>query len=113
VQQRRVALHRDDAHTAHDVPYHPEQPDRIAAIEQALERTGLIGRLAPLPSRVATEEELRLVHSDELISLLRRLDAAGGAQLDPDTAVLSGSYDAAARAVGGAVRRRTQCCRER
>jgi acetoin utilization deacetylase AcuC-like enzyme len=103
MQRRRVALHRDDAHTVHDVPLHPEQPDRIVAIEQELTRGGLLGRLDALPRRTATEEELRLVHSDELISLLRRLDAAGGAQLDPDTAVLSGSYDVAARAVGGAL----------
>ncbi|MGH2585454.1 MAG: histone deacetylase family protein [Dehalococcoidia bacterium] len=100
---RRAGLHHDDAHRAHDVPLHPEQPDRIVAVRAELARDGLVERLAPIPQRVATEAELRLVHHPELIALLRRLDAAGGAQLDADTAVLSGSFDAAARAVGGAL----------
>src|SRR5687768_9424965 len=101
--RRRVGLHRDRAHLVHDVPLHPEQPDRVTAIERELERSGLVEELLPLPARTATEAELRLVHTAELITLLRRLDAAGGAQLDLDTTVLSGSYEAAGRAVGGAL----------
>ena len=99
--ERRVGLHRDGAHLAHDVPGHPERPERVAAILEQLERDSLSSRLARVPERVAMETELRLVHHPDLISLLRKLDAAGGAQLDPDTAILSGSFDAAARAVGG------------
>jgi acetoin utilization deacetylase AcuC-like enzyme len=103
VSERRVGLHRDEAHLEHDVPGHPERPDRIAAIYDELERAALLPHLVPVPERVASEAELRLVHHPGLIDLLRKLDAAGGAQLDPDTAVLSGSFDAAARAVGGAL----------
>lgn len=103
MSKRRVGLHHDDAHFEHDVPGHPERPDRVTAINNELERTGLLRQLTPVPKRVATETELRLVHHPALIDLLRMLDAAGGAQLDPDTAILSGSFDAAARAVGGAL----------
>jgi acetoin utilization deacetylase AcuC-like enzyme len=97
----RVGLHLDDAHLAHDVPGHPERPDRIAAIRAALDAHGLMPQLTPVESRTATDADLQLVHHPDLVRLLRRLDAAGGAQIDPDTAVLTGSVEAAARAVGG------------
>ena len=103
MHERRMGLHHDGAHLAHDVPGHPERPERVAAILEQLDRDRLSSRLVRVPERVATETELRLVHHPDLISLLRKLDAAGGAQLDPDTAILSGSFDAAARAVGGAL----------
>ena len=101
--ERRVGLHRDEAHFAHDVPGHPERPERVQAIAEELERSGLRQRLHPIPERVATDTELQLVHHPRLVELLRKLDAAGGAQIDPDTAVLTGSVEAAARAVGGAL----------
>ena len=99
----RLGLHTDPRHTAHDVSGHPERPERVEMVLAGLAARGLTPRLTPIPERVATEDELRLVHQPGLIETLRRLDAAGGAQLDPDTAVLSGSVDAAARAVGGAL----------
>lgn len=100
---RRVALHHDPGHRIHAVPGHPERPERIGAILAALEADGLLPRLSSLPPRVATDDELRLVHTQRLIDQLRSYDAAGGAHLDADTAVLSGSVEAAARAVGGAL----------
>lgn len=101
MHERRVGLHHDETHQAHDVPDHPERPDRIIAILNELARTGLSGRLTPIPTRAANDTELQLVHHPRLVETLRRLDAAGGAQLDADTAVLAGSVEAAARAVGG------------
>jgi len=97
----RVGLHSDDAHKLHDLPGHPEGPDRIVAILAELTRAGLTPHLRPLAQRTATDTELQLVHDPGLVDLLRRLDRSGGAQLDPDTTVLSGSFEAAARAVGG------------
>ena len=101
--ERRVGLHHDRAHEAHDVPGHPERPDRVAAILDGLARGGLLERLAPIPERGATDTELQLVHHPGLVEVLRKLDAAGGAVLDPDTTLLSGSFEVAARAVGGAL----------
>src|SRR3712207_9449171 len=101
--ERRVGLHRDEAHLAHDVPGHPERPDRVVAILEGLERAALLERLTPIPVRTASDTELQLVHHPGLVDTLRRLDAAGGAALDPDTTLLSGSFEAAARAVGGAL----------
>jgi acetoin utilization deacetylase AcuC-like enzyme len=101
--ERQVGLHRDAAHVAHDVPGHPERPERVAAILEALERAELIERLTPIAERSATDAELQLVHHPGLVEALRKLDAAGGAVLDPDTTLLSGSFEVAARAVGGAL----------
>ncbi len=82
-------------------PDHPDSPERIRAIEAAVERA----RLAPLRRRsapAATTDELRLVHSDAHIERLRTLCESGGGQIDADTFVGEASYEAALRAVGGA-----------
>lgn len=99
----RVGLHHDDAHLAHDVPRHPEQPDRITSIMNRIQEAGLHARLRSLPARVATDADLQLVHTPNLIDFLRRLDAMGGGRIDPDTSVRPGSVEAAVRAVGGAL----------
>jgi acetoin utilization deacetylase AcuC-like enzyme len=76
---RTIGYHSDAGHEVHDVPGHPERPDRVLAINAAVDATGLRDRLASLPDRVADEAELRLVHQPGLVEALRRLDAAGGA----------------------------------
>jgi acetoin utilization deacetylase AcuC-like enzyme len=75
----------------------------VTAIVDGLEQSGLLDRLIPIPERIATDTELQLIHHPGLVEILRKLDAAGGAVLDPDTTLLTGSFDAAARAVGGAL----------
>jgi acetoin utilization deacetylase AcuC-like enzyme len=99
----RLGLHSDPAHERHDAGNHPENPARVQAILSHLQQVDLLRRLVPVPEREATEEDLRLAHQPSLIDLVRRTEAMGGAWLDPDTAVLPGSFAAAARAVGGAL----------
>ncbi len=81
-------------------PDHPEAPGRIEAIEAAIASSGRPGierRQAP----AAAESELGLVHTPEHIRLIREL-SAGAAQIDSDTLVSEGSYEAALHAAGGA-----------
>lgn len=99
----RVGLHHDPAHERHDAGNHPENPARVRAVLAHLRDTGLRERMVPVPEREASEADLRLAHQPSLIELVRRAEAMGGAWLDPDTAVLPGSFAAAARAVGGAL----------
>jgi acetoin utilization deacetylase AcuC-like enzyme len=83
------------------LPLHPDTPERLYAIEQALERRGWLGwerRQAP----AASERELELVHSTAHVSAIRELCAAGGGAIDADTYVGETSYRAALHAVGGA-----------
>jgi acetoin utilization deacetylase AcuC-like enzyme len=83
------------------LPGHPEQPDRLRAIEAALAEREWLGwerREAP----AASEEELMLVHPREQVEAIRELCRSGGGALDLDTYAGSASFDAALRAAGGA-----------
>ena len=82
-------------------PEHPDAPERIGAIEAAMERAGWLGcevRDAP----AATGFELRLVHAASQVTTIHDLCAAGGGQIDADTYVGEASYEAALHAAGGA-----------
>jgi acetoin utilization deacetylase AcuC-like enzyme len=83
------------------MPGHPDTPERLQAVESALAAADWLGwqrREAP----AASESELELIHSDRHVRAIRELCAAGGGQLDADTAVGETSYLAALHAAGGA-----------
>jgi acetoin utilization deacetylase AcuC-like enzyme len=83
------------------LPGHPEQPDRLRAIEAALAERDWLGwerREAP----AASEEELTLVHSPEHVERIRELSRSGGGAVDADTFAGRHSYEAALHAAGGA-----------
>jgi acetoin utilization deacetylase AcuC-like enzyme len=83
------------------VPGHPEQPDRVRAIEVALAERDWLGwerREAP----AASEEELMLVHPREHVGRIRELCRSGGGAIDADTFAGERSYEAALHAAGGA-----------
>jgi acetoin utilization deacetylase AcuC-like enzyme len=83
------------------LPGHPEQPQRLRAIEAALEDREWLGwerREAP----AASEEELLLVHPREHVEGIRDLCRSGGGAIDADTFAGAASYEAALRAAGGA-----------
>jgi acetoin utilization deacetylase AcuC-like enzyme len=83
------------------MPGHPESPERLRAIEAALDERAWLGwerREAP----AASEEELLLVHSREHVEAMRELCRSGGGAIDADTFAGPASYEAALRAAGGA-----------
>jgi acetoin utilization deacetylase AcuC-like enzyme len=83
------------------VDVHPDVPERLAAIERALEERDWLGwqrRSAP----AAEESLLELVHSPAHVERIRELSAAGGGAIDADTYVGEASYRAALHAAGGA-----------
>jgi len=88
---------------AHDTGSHPEQPARIIAIERELERRDWIG-FARLSSPAVDRAVLTAVHSEAYVASIEAASARGGAQLDLDTVVSRGSFEAAQHAAGGAVR---------
>lgn len=88
----------------HDTgPGHPERPDRMRAIDAALEHeifSGLVREDAPL--RADVESAILLVHPQSYLDHIKRLrPPAGGAsvRLDPDTVLSPASWEAALRAV--------------
>jgi acetoin utilization deacetylase AcuC-like enzyme len=100
-----VALITHPACLEHDTgPWHPERPDRLRRVLQALEHphfSTLLRDLAPL----ATEEQLLRVHPPEYVRGILSVSPEPGQRvaLDADTIMSTGSREAALRAAGGAV----------
>jgi acetoin utilization deacetylase AcuC-like enzyme len=86
----------------HDPGPHPEQPARIVAIERELVRRGPALGWEVRDSSEAPADVLETVHAPAHVGFIERLCAAGGGQIDIDTAVSPGSWVAARHAVGGA-----------
>jgi acetoin utilization deacetylase AcuC-like enzyme len=83
---------------------HPERPERLTAIRDALGRAGLLRRLLRIEPRAATRSELSLAHSVSYLETIgRELTSVHGlAELSTgDTLVSSGSLEAAKFAAGG------------
>jgi len=83
------------------LPGHPERPERLRAIEAALDARDWLGwerREAP----AASEEELRLVHSAAHVERIRELCRSGGGSIDIDTFAGAASWEAALRSAGAA-----------
>jgi acetoin utilization deacetylase AcuC-like enzyme len=88
----------------HVVPAgHPERPDRLRAVWQALEHEKF-QNLARMEAPAATFETIALCHPLEYV---KEIEAAtpkqGLVRLDADTTMSSGSFAAALRGAGGAV----------
>lgn len=88
---------------AHVTGRHPESPERLEAIWEALQ-------VAPLPPGItwptpmpATLPQVRRVHHSSLIDQIRTIAARGGGRVDIDTLVSSRSFDAALIAAGAAI----------
>jgi acetoin utilization deacetylase AcuC-like enzyme len=89
---------------AHQTPAgHPERPDRIRAIEQALAGA----EFAKLDRKEAPEADVAAitrVHPAEYVEAMRAaVPAQGLARIDADTALSAGSWEPILRAAGGAV----------
>jgi acetoin utilization deacetylase AcuC-like enzyme len=81
---------------------HPERPDRLRAIEQALEDEKFQS-LARAEAPLGPLDIIALCHPTDYIEAIRDASPAEGlVRLDADTAMSPGSFEAALRAVGGA-----------
>jgi acetoin utilization deacetylase AcuC-like enzyme len=95
-----TALYGHDDFRGHVTPPgHPEQVARAAAALRGLQGMALDRRAAPL----ADDLELLRCHPADYVERLRdAVPASGWAQVDGDTFLSPGSWNAAVRAVGGA-----------
>ena len=101
----QLALLNHPSCAQHDLgPWHPEQPKRIAAIENELEREGLSGKLLQLEARLAKRAELERIHpANYLDTLINAVPDSGINWLDPDTGVGPHSWQAALHAAGSGI----------
>ena len=82
-------------------PGHPERPERIRAVLDAIVRVDELGWDMGATQYVQ-DQVLLGVHSPAHLETLRSLDAEGGGTIDPDTVMSPGSLAAAREAVGAA-----------
>jgi acetoin utilization deacetylase AcuC-like enzyme len=83
---------------------HPERPDRLRAIERILE-TEPFQMLAREQAPVASLDAIALCHPRDYIEGIRDATPKEGlVRLDADTTMSPGSFEAALRAAGGALR---------
>ena len=100
-----VALFTHPACLGHDMgPYHPECPDRLRVVLQALEHPNFITLLRERAPE-ATRDQLCLAHPESHVDRILAMHPAEGetTSIDPDTVVSHGSPEAMLRAAGGAV----------
>jgi acetoin utilization deacetylase AcuC-like enzyme len=82
---------------------HPERPDRLRAIDRALEDERFQSLLR-VEAPAASLETIALCHPMDYVTAIRDATPEQGlVQLDADTSMSPGSFEAAVRAVGGAV----------
>jgi acetoin utilization deacetylase AcuC-like enzyme len=82
---------------------HPERPDRLRAIERALEHEKFQG-LAREQAPMASVELIALAHPMDYVEQVREAAPKEGmVRLDADTTMSPGTFEAVMRAAGGAV----------
>jgi len=86
----------------HETGGHPERGERLRAIGQLLDATGLRGRMTAGECRAATDEELTRVHAKGHVAEVERFAAAGGGRIEVDTVVSPKSAGVARLAAGTA-----------
>ncbi|MFC1551835.1 histone deacetylase family protein [Candidatus Latescibacterota bacterium] len=94
-------LYHDD-YIGHDTGgNHPERPERATVIKEGLEQSDYSDKLVWDEPRLASKEEIALVHSQNYIEHVKATCEAGPKYLDsPDNPVSVNSYNAALRAAG-------------
>ena len=80
--------------------FHLENPRRIRAIQSVLDDASLTGKWSKVETRLATEEELALVHTAAHIERIARTAGKPLVSLDLDTQTSALSYETARLAVG-------------
>jgi acetoin utilization deacetylase AcuC-like enzyme len=97
----KVGYVYDPLFLEHELPGHPERPDRLRAIMGHLEESGLLRQMTKVEARDATTHELRFVHTERLIEEVAATAGVARHRFDADTYGSPRSYEAAVRAAGG------------
>jgi acetoin utilization deacetylase AcuC-like enzyme len=83
---------------------HPENPDRLNAVNEHMKSSGLLAELHALEAPLADAKDIKRVHRPAYVDMIfENAPKEGYVQLDPDTAMNPYSLSAARRAVGAGV----------
>ncbi len=92
----------DNSFFLHDTgAWHPESPERLRAIEEAIDSIKI--PYTKIKARLATRDELLLIHKPQYVDYILNSQTANSIQLDPDTLLSLHSKEAALMAVGGTI----------
>ncbi len=106
---KNVGFLYSDLFLKHQTPeFHPESPERLKAINRAVEASGIRESLVCMTPRAADPEEIKAVHTAEYVERIRGF---GTGYLDPDTYFSAGTLEASLHAAG-AVIAAVEGCRE-
>ncbi len=104
---KKVGFAYDEVCLRHEPPlWHPDSPDRLVNIIVSLKISGLWADLVPIAPRKATFDDIARVHAPEYIEKIRTL---GAGELDPDTYLSEGTFDAALHAAGAVIEAIDRC----
>jgi acetoin utilization deacetylase AcuC-like enzyme len=92
----------------HQAPEHPERPERLAAIYEAVAAEPVLGALPRRQPELAGRDRIKAVHDPAYVESIFRAGALAderglGVWLDPDTWLGPSSLEAAMASAGGAV----------
>jgi len=79
---------------------HPESPQRLTAVNNALDRADIREAITLVEAPLAPIELLANVHTNELVSMIRHVSESGGGRIDGDTVAAPASFEAARYAAG-------------
>jgi acetoin utilization deacetylase AcuC-like enzyme len=95
-----LSLIKDDRYLEHDAGEgHPESPNRLRVIHDLVRKE--FRELPCIPPRLASEDELALVHDPFYIQTVAKTEGRARSQLDADTGLSARSYEIARLAAGG------------
>ena len=100
---RAVGFVYDDVYLEHKTGFgHVERPERLEAVVQRLEGSGLLSKLVRIEPQAASTEWVTTVHSRDYVERVRRSCEGEAHYFDSmDTIVSERSYEAALAAAGG------------
>ncbi len=95
-----LAIVKDDRYLEHNAGEgHPESPSRLRVIHHLINAE--FTSLPIIPPRLATENEIALVHDPLYIQTVAETEGKPFSRLDPDTGLSARSYEIARLAAGG------------
>jgi acetoin utilization deacetylase AcuC-like enzyme len=99
-----VLFETHEAYLGHESGFgHPERPARLEAVQVGLQWAGVEDGLVYAAPRAATREELERVHTAAYLDAVEQFCRAGGGDIDGDTHVSTGSWEAALYGAGAGV----------
>jgi acetoin utilization deacetylase AcuC-like enzyme len=108
--RRRIGVVEDRRYRDHvGPPGHPERPERLAAVEAAIDARR--DEITNVAAREALPEEILRVHRREHLDRLEQAARVAPGPLDPDTYMGIASLDVAQLAAGGAIELVRGVCR--